>query len=192
MPWPQKKARKKPDPLTEAALYDYAVAALGRRMRTVAELRRLMRAKVEPDELGERKIEAVMIRLKEYRYIDDAAFASLYTRLRQENEGFGKLRVQRELARKGIARDLIQHTLDQAYQGTSEEEAARNYIARKRIAKPQEQKEIARVMRRLSVAGFSLSTISQVLKAWKIEFREEDLAASDEGDIEDSFDRGTE
>jgi len=34
---------------TEAELYEYAVGALGRRMRTVAELKRLLRQKVEAD-----------------------------------------------------------------------------------------------------------------------------------------------
>ena len=40
-------------PLNEAGLYDYAVKALGRQMRTEAELRRLMKARVEPGERGE-------------------------------------------------------------------------------------------------------------------------------------------
>ena len=34
----------------ENALYDYAVRSLGRRMRTVAELKRLMRQRVPKDE----------------------------------------------------------------------------------------------------------------------------------------------
>jgi regulatory protein len=41
------KPRKKPEPLEEAALYQYAVGALARQMRTVAELRRLMHRQVE-------------------------------------------------------------------------------------------------------------------------------------------------
>ncbi len=34
--------------LNESGLYDYAIKALGRHMRTEAELRRLMRMRVEP------------------------------------------------------------------------------------------------------------------------------------------------
>jgi len=41
------RVKKKSAPLDENALYDYAVKALGRRMRTVAELKRLMRSRVE-------------------------------------------------------------------------------------------------------------------------------------------------
>ena len=49
---PFARPKKKPAPLDENALYDYAVVALGRRMRTVAELKRLMKSKVEPGERG--------------------------------------------------------------------------------------------------------------------------------------------
>jgi regulatory protein len=87
------RARKKPEPLDELALYQYAIAALTRQMRTVAELKRLMRRRVEEGEAGESKVEAVVERLKQQRYLDDPAFASAYTRLRQENQGFGKRRV---------------------------------------------------------------------------------------------------
>ena len=89
--------------LDEAALYQYAVGALGRQMRTVAELKRLMSRRVEEGEAGESKMAAVVARLAEQRYLDDSAFASTYTRLRQENQSFGKRRVQQELTRKGRA-----------------------------------------------------------------------------------------
>ncbi len=41
MPFPRKSAKPKAF-LNEAGLYDYAVKALGRQMRSEAELRRLM------------------------------------------------------------------------------------------------------------------------------------------------------
>ena len=175
-----RRPRKDAAPLDENALYEYAVKALGRRMRSVAELKRLMRVKVEPGETGESKMSAVVARLEEARYLDDTAFASTYTRLRQENGGLGKLRVQQELTRKGIHRDLIASALDTAYGNSSEEDLARRYLARKRIGKPQNPKEIARVVRRLVSAGFSLSILSKILKTWEIEASEEDLASPGE------------
>jgi regulatory protein len=171
----RQRPRKDPAPLEESALYEYAVKALARRMRSVAELKRLMRAKVEAGETGESKIAAVIVRLKEQRYLDDSTFASTFVRLRQENEGFGKRRVQRELASKGIRRELIESTLEAAYGGTSEEDLARRYLARKRVAKPGNPKETARVVRRLVSAGFSLSAVAKTLRDWQIEFSEEDL-----------------
>ena len=52
--------RKPATLLDEAALYQYAVRALGRQMRTVAELKRLMNRRVEPGDLGEIKVAAVV------------------------------------------------------------------------------------------------------------------------------------
>ena len=44
----QRKSAKPHAFLNEAGLYDYAVKALGRQMRSEAELRRLMSTRVEP------------------------------------------------------------------------------------------------------------------------------------------------
>ena len=82
------RSKKQPAPLDESGLYDYAVKALGRRTRTVAELKRLMRNRVESGEPGEAKIERVIARLKEQRYLNDTGYASSYARMRQENQSF--------------------------------------------------------------------------------------------------------
>src|SRR5215475_11701318 len=98
---------KKKQPLDEEALYEYAVGALGRRMRTVAELKRMMRSRVEESESGEAKMGRVIARLKEQRYLNDTSFATDYARLRQENSSFGKRRVRQDLIQKGVHADVI-------------------------------------------------------------------------------------
>jgi regulatory protein len=165
----QFRARKTPPPLDEAALYEYAVAALARQMRTVAELKRLMVRRVEPGEAGENKMAAVVARLTDQQYLDDHSFASTYTRLRQENQSFGKRRVQQELTRKGVQAEVVASTLETAYALISEDELVRRYIARKRIPKPEDEKDTARLVRRLAGAGFSFAIISKLLKSWEIE-----------------------
>jgi regulatory protein len=167
--------RKPPPLLDEADLYQYAVKALGRQMRTVAELKRLMSRKVEPGELGQIKVAAVVTRLLDQHYLDDPAFASTYPRLRQENQGFGKRRVQQELSRKGVQSDTAASAIESAYAEVSEDELVRRYVARKRLKKPQDQKETARVIRRLVGAGFSFAVISKLLKSWDIDHSEVDL-----------------
>jgi regulatory protein len=162
------RAKKKPEPLTETALYEYAVNALGRRMRTVAELSRLMRQRVEPGETGQAKINAVIARLKEYSYLNDADYAANYTRLRQENASFGKRRVRQDLAVKGVKADLIASTLDAAYENVNEEALARRHLERKGVKQPTNEKEAARVMRMLVRAGFSTGVIYAILKRWNI------------------------
>ncbi len=174
------KARKVPQPLDEDGLYQFAVRALARQMRTVAELKRLMSRRVEAGEIGEGKMSAVIERLTDQRYLDDPTFAATYTRLRQENQSFGKRRVQQELTRKGIHAELVASTLESAYANVSEAELVRRYVARKRIAKPQDDKQTARLIRRLVGAGFSFAVISTFLKSWQIDCPETDLALPDD------------
>ena len=163
------RAKKRKEPLDEAALYEYAIGALGRRMRTVAELKRLMRSRVEEGDAGEAKMDAVVKRLKEQRYLNDSSFAADYTRLRQENNRFGKRRVQQDLMQKGVHANVIASTLDAAYENVNEEELARQHLARKRVHKPANEKETARVMRQLVRAGFSSGIIFKILKNWDVD-----------------------
>jgi regulatory protein len=179
MPFKAPKAR---EPLTEAELYEYAVGALGRRMRTVAELKRLMRTRVEKGETGEARIEAVLVRLKEQRYLDDAAFAGYYAKLRQEGAKFGKRRVQQDLQQKGVDGELIATTLDAAYESVNEESLAREYLDRKRTRKPANEKEAARVLRQLVRGGFSLGVAYRILKSWDV--GEETLASVESIDLD--------
>lgn len=151
-------------------------------MRTEAELRRLMQRRVEQGEHGERAVAAVVARLRENGYLDDAAFAETYARLRQENQKLGARRVSQDLRQKGIRADLVARTIDAGYAQANEEALARQHLERKRIARPQNQKETARVMRRLVAAGFSTGVIYKILRQWNVP--DDALAALDDLDEE--------
>jgi regulatory protein len=159
----------KPKPhLNESALYDYAIKALGRHMRTEAELRRLMRTRAEPGDRGDAIVAAIVTRLKENGYLDDAAYAEVFARLRQQNEKLGQRRVRQDLAQKGVAPQIVTSALESRYADTDEETLARQHLERKRIPKPESPKDTARVMRRLIAAGFSTSIIYKILRQWNI------------------------
>jgi regulatory protein len=181
MPFGRKPGKPRPF-LNEAGLFQYATGALGRQMRTESDLRRLMKARVEPGEHSNAVIDTVVARLHEYGYLDDAAFAETYARLRQENEKFGQRRVQQDLQRKGVNKELITETIEARYGNTNEEALARQHLERKRIRKPENEKETARVMRRLVTAGFSTGVIYKILRQWDVP--EESLAALDNLDDE--------
>ncbi len=144
-------------------------------MRSEADLRRLMRRRVEPGERGDEIVAAVVKRLREHGYLDDAAFAETYARLRQENEKLGARRVRRDLQQKGVRAELVEETVAARYANTSEEALARQHLERKRIARPTNEKETARVVRRLVAAGFSTATIYKILRQWDVP--DETLAA---------------
>lgn len=153
----------------EAALYDYAVTSLGRRMRTVAELKRLMRTRVEPGEPGAAIIEAVIARLKEQKYLNDSRYAAAYSLYRQTNEKFGRRRVITDLKVKGVHADVIETAVAAAYEEVNEEQLARQFLDRKRLKKPANGRESARVFRMLVRAGFASGTIFKILKQWNVD-----------------------
>jgi regulatory protein len=181
MPFARKSARPRPV-LNEAGLYDYAIKALGRQMRTEAELRRLMHTRVEPGDRGEAIVSTVVARLKEQRYLDDQSFAETYARLRQQNEKLGARRVRQSLSQKGVPVQIANEAVEARYADTSEEALARQHLERKRIRKPENEKETARVMRRLVAAGFSAGIIYKILRQWSVP--DESLAALDSLDDE--------
>jgi len=182
------RARKPAAPLAEDDLFDYAVKLLGQQMRTVAEVKRLLHRRVEPGDSGEAKINAVVARLIERKYLNDTAYAQDYAKLRQENASFGKRRVQQDLMRKGVQAPVISKTLEAAYESVDEEELARRHLERKRVKKPASQKEAARVARMLMRAGFGSSVIFRILRKWDIE--EEAIAGLESAG--DEPDRGSE
>lgn len=153
----------------DKSLYEYAVGALGRRMRSVAELKRLMRQRVMKQENAEALIETVVARLKEHRYLNDASYAASYSSFRKENEKFGRIRVVQELRARGVHGDVIEKAVGSTYEGVNEEKLARDYLARKRLKKPTSQKEAARIFRSLARAGFAGRVIVAILKQWDVE-----------------------
>jgi len=139
----QRKSAKARVPLDEPHLYDYAVKALGRQMRTEAELRRMMTARAEMGEQGEAAVRAVVGRLKEHGYLNDRSFAETYARLRQQNEKLGERRVRNDLQQKGVRAEVIEEAVGARYGETNEETLAREHLERKRIKKPENERETA-------------------------------------------------
>ena len=164
---------------TEDELYEYAVGALARRMRSIAELKRLLRRRVESEtEIGQTLVELIIRRLKDQGYLNDARYAAAYSSFRRDNEKFGRRRVVTDLKAKGVHGEVIDKAVNAAYDEVNEEKQAREYLRRKRLVKPANQKEGARIFRNLMRAGFASRTIFTILKKWDVE--EEMLTALEE------------
>lgn len=164
---------------TEAELYDYSVGALGRKMRSVAELKRLLRNRCTEPQM----IESVVTRLKDQKYLNDSSYAAAYSSFRRDNEKFGKRRVITDLKIKGVHGDVIEKTIEEAYGGVNEEELARAFLKRKRLRQPETDRDAARIFRALMRAGFGAGVSIQILKNWKVD--EEVLTALQEEDSAD-------
>jgi len=164
-------ARPKKKFCSEDELYEYAVGALARRMRTVAELKRLFRSRIEDaeSEYGQTLIELVIRRLKDRGYLNDSQYAAYFSSLRRDNQKFGRQRVVTDLKIKGIHGDVIEKAVDAAFEGVSEERQAREFLRKRRLVKPKDQKETARIFRQLARGGFGTKTIFTILKKWDVD-----------------------
>src|SRR5271169_476001 len=156
---------------SEDELYEYAVGALARRMRTVAELKRLLRARVEDaeSEYGKTLVELIIRRLKDRGYLNDSQYAAYFSSLRRDNQKFGRRRVVTDLKAKGMHGDVIDKAVDAAFEGVSEVTQAREYLRKKRLVKPKDQKQVARIFRQLARGGFGAKTIFTILKRWNVD-----------------------
>ncbi len=155
---------------TEGELYEYAVGALGRRMRSVAELKRLLRQRVDfENEIGQTLVEIVIRRLKDQGYLSDAKYAAAYSAFRRDNEKFGRRRVTTDLKIKGVHGEIIESAVESAFAEVNEEKQAREYLRRKRLQKPKDKKQAARIFRALMRAGFGAKTIFGILKKWDVD-----------------------
>ena len=153
----------------EETLYEYAVGALARKMRTVAELKRLMRPRVPEGEMGTLLVEMVILRLKEQKYLNDTSYAAAYSSSRRDDDKFGPRRVITELKTRGVHTDVIEKAIDEAYSQVNEEEQARAFLKRKRLSQPQNEKETVRIFRSLMRAGFTVNIAMKVLKNWNVD-----------------------
>ena len=155
---------------SEDVLYEYAVGALSRRMRSVAELKRLLRPRVDAEtEYGKTLVELVIRKLKDQGYLNDALYATVYSSYRKENEKFGRRRVVTDLKIKGVHGDVIESAVGSVYNEVDDEKQAREYVSRKRLKKPKDKKETARIFRHLMRAGFASKTIFKILKTWDVD-----------------------
>jgi regulatory protein len=150
-------------PLAAAALYDYAVAALARRSLTVAELRkRLERRAARPEDVDE-----AIHRLRELGYLDDAQLAESYARFRRDYEGLGRLRILRDLERRGVARKVAEKTVRQTFRDTDELALVRQQIRKRlgsRAVPVDDRKQLAALFRALLRAGFPSAKIVEGLQ----------------------------
>jgi regulatory protein len=138
-------------------------------MRTVAELKRLMRTRAAHQPDCDALVEAVTARLKEQRYLNDTAYAASYSAYRRDTEKFGSMRVVQDLKAKGVHPDVIGKAVVESYREVDEQKLACEFTRRKRLKQPQDQKQAARIFRQMARAGFSTRVIVGLLRNWNVE-----------------------
>ncbi len=79
------------------------------------------------------------------------------------------MRVITDLKVKGVHGELIDEAVSTAFDEVSDEKQARAFLHRKRVKKPDDQKQAARIFRLLMRAGFRPKTIFTILKKWDVD-----------------------
>lgn len=158
---------RKPKPLDEPALLDYAARALGVRGHSLGELREKLRARAA--RLSD--VDLVLKKLKELGYLDDKRFAENYAANRLSGDGMGKMRVLRDLRQRRVAPALAEKVVNETYSATDEVALVEAWLARKYRSKNLpawlgEEKNLASAFRRLRTAGFSAGNSIRVLKRY--------------------------
>jgi regulatory protein len=147
--------------------FDCALRVLALRDHSEAELRRKLKAKGY--EAGE--IEGSVARLYQLNYLDDARFARSFAESCIRNgRGYGA-RLKLELARRGVAGDIVQETLAAVSEEFAESETLARTIERRypgfdpALTSDKERRKIVSYLQR---KGFSLSAILAGLKIQSI------------------------
>lgn len=152
-------SERDPDAHLQHAL-DLAYRHLGRRDRTVAEVRRhLERKRVEPSE-----IEAAIAQLCEQGYLDDARYAQRFAEDRRVLDGWGPQRIERKLLDLGVAEELVARTLA-ARDEAEELDAALGLLRRRFPHPPSDDRDRERALALLVRRGYPLKLARDAIRA---------------------------
>jgi len=144
------------------------------RPRSVAEVRRRLRGEGHPD----RTVEETLAKAQDAGLLDDALFSKMWIEDRLAHHPLSRRAVARELADKGIARELVASAMEKAYPPAMERKVLLD-LARGRWARYTGLEPLVRVRRTVSFltrSGFSVSEASEVVRALERE-REEETGA---------------
>lgn len=144
--------------------YDRALDMLEARARAVTELRRRLIQKGEPVA----EVDAAIERLRANGILDDATFARQLTRSKALNAGMARRRIQQELAKRGVARDVSAEAIAAVFDDEGvDEEAAIERVARKKLrllAKVDPPTRQRRLYGFLARRGYNIDDIASVVK----------------------------
>jgi regulatory protein len=133
---------------------------LGRRDRSVAEMRRHLLSRGAAEDVAE----AAIAELREQDYLDDARFARRFTEDRRALDGWGTDRIERRLLEVGVDRAEIAAALAQRDAG-SELEAAVELLRRRFPAPPADERDRERALGLLVRKGYELELAYDAVRA---------------------------
>lgn len=149
--------------------FNKALEYLSYRMRSIKEIVDHLKSK----EIPEQVINEVIVKLKDYRYVDDFEFAKAYVRSGWKTNGKGPNVIVQELKIKGIEQQIIEKALFEYDESSQIEEAMKH--AYKALNKNKNLSSILlkqKVEQYLIRKGFTSNVVSIVIN--EMEFKKEE------------------
>ena len=147
------------------ATYDRALNLLALRARSARELRRQLLRKGEPAD----NVDVAIARLHAAGFLDDGAFARQLARSKAVGAGMSRRRIQQELGRRGVARDVGDGAIadvfeeEQLDEGALAEHAARKKLRALKNLDPATRNR--RLYSFLARRGYNLDDIRRAIQA---------------------------
>jgi regulatory protein len=145
-------------------VFQRAGKLLAAKARSVEELRERL---LEGRGATKAAVEAVIERLREYGYLDDAKFAHSFASLRVQQRPIGRQRLERDLWMKKVDKQTVEAALDQVFEATPESDLIDRAIA-KRVrlrGKPQTRADAKKLFDHLLRQGFAFELVSEKVRA---------------------------
>lgn len=152
------------EPDSEARLQhalELAYRYLGRRERTVLEVRRHLESKgVEPETAV-----AALAELGRQGYVDDVRYAQMFAEDRRKLDGWGSERIERRLAEAGVDPEIVASVVSGREPGAELQDALG--VLERRIAQPpQDDRGRERALGLLVRRGYDLDTAYAAVRAF--------------------------
>ncbi len=140
--------------------YEKALYLLDYRDRTYVEIKRKLLENFPPE-----AVEYALLKVQELGLIDDENFARRFAGEMINFKNYGKKRVESELYRRGVERDIIEKVLEEF--DIDSVEKIREILSRKFSPIPEDKKEISKIVNALMRQGYSYSDIKNALNLFE-------------------------
>lgn len=163
---------KKRERLTTRA-FNYCVWALTQSAKTSKQLSDKMREKGCPEDI----LEATLVKLSSYGYLNDSEFAESFTSSKR-SAGWGTRRIEMELRKRGVPDDdIAAATETEGWGGETEEDRAREFAEKKARSIPRNldrKKRSNRLVGAMVRRGFSMDLAFQLSNELIVDDEEEE------------------
>jgi regulatory protein len=141
---------------------DLSYHYLGRRDRTVLEVRRHLESKrVEPE-----TIVAALRELADQRYLDDLRYATVFAEDRRNLDGWGVERIERKLIAVGVPGEIVSEVLGERTQ-EAELDAALEILRRRLREPPEDERGREKALGLLLRRGYELDLAYSAVRAFE-------------------------